>query len=97
MSQARSPEDTETVWTATATNRAGSTGKKVFHTDPTCKNLEHAGSSASHPRSSLNDRWRICDRCAGKRQKTGEARIVVCPRCGRECKNMPRHIRGCDG
>jgi len=51
MSQARSPvaaqEDTETVWTATATNRSGSSAKKVFHTDPTCKNLQHASSSAS--------------------------------------------------
>lgn len=98
MSKSASTPEGETVWTATATNRSETAGEdKVYHTNRSCYKLQHAGSSASHPRSAMNNGWRVCEACAGTQQPTGEARTMDCPFCGEPMKNLPAHMRGCDG
>jgi hypothetical protein len=88
----------ETVWTATATNRSETAGEdKVFHTDKSCQNLSHAVSAASHPRQALANGWRECRRCAGGDASGGQARTLACPFCGEEFERLPLHMRGCDG
>lgn len=91
-------ESTETVWTATATDRSETAGEdKIYHTDQTCRNLQHAQSTVDHPRDALNNGWRICEACAGTASKSGRAVRMVCPNCGEETGNLPNHIRRCDG
>lgn len=89
---------TEQVWTSTSTNRSGVKGdKKVYHTNQDCDLLKQANASRGQPREGLQNGWRECEMCAGDMPQTGEARTVECPWCGREWKDLPGHMRGCDG
>lgn len=84
-----------TVYTTTVAPRREADSAKIFHTDEDCSHLQRAKNATSRPRDALINGWKLCDTCAGN-HRNGDPGSIDCPRCGRECTNLPQHIRGCD-
>jgi len=69
--------------------------RRVYHTSETCPRLAEAGGYREAYEQELT-RLRVCKACTDS-EDFSKGEIRTCPECGTEVRNLPHHIRACDG